>query len=75
MRKNNRIDVQAFILAVLFTIAMDVVVAMWFGIRPSDISRLGLFGPPMFVGMCAIGAGVPMYMSIRFVRLWRNRRT
>lgn len=74
MRKNKSIDTSALMLAILFTIVLDVVVALCYEIRPADIAKLGLFGLPMFLSMCALSAGVPLYWSIRFFRRWSNRK-
>jgi hypothetical protein len=72
MHTKKRIDVPALVTAALFALLMDFVVAASYGIQPNDIARLGIFGLPMFLGMCALAAGVPMYMGIQFVRRWRH---
>lgn len=59
MRKNKRIDVQALIFAVPFTIFVGVVLAKWYHIQLNVIAKFGFFGFPMFLAMCALGAGVP----------------
>src|SRR5476649_2095489 len=53
MRKNSSIDVSALIFAIVFTIAMGVVVAMWYDIRPINIMKMGFFGPPLCFLECA----------------------
>jgi len=74
MRKNSSIDVTALIFSIVFTIAMGVVVAMWYDIRPINIMKMGFFGPPTFFGMCALVSGVPIYWGIQLFRLWKIHR-
>jgi len=75
MRKNSSIDVSALIFAIVFTIAMGVVIAMWYDIRPINIMKMGFFGPTMFFGMCTLVSGVPIYWGVRLFRLWKIHRT
>lgn len=75
MRRNRPIDVQALILAVFSTVLADAALAIWYDIRPGDLAKLGVFGVPLFIAMCALAVGVPVYMGIRFIRLWKNRQT
>ena len=73
MRNMNKIDRMAFAAAMVVSIGIAVLAARWYNIRWEDITKGGFFGFPIFIGMFALAAGVPVYMAIRIFRLRRGR--
>lgn len=71
--KKTPIDVLALILAIFFTLIVDLALGMRYDISLHDIVSSGQFGPVMFLIMGALVAGVPLYYAIRFARLLRSR--
>jgi hypothetical protein len=70
MRNTNPIDRFAFLVAMVVTIGIAVLAAWWYNIRWNDIAR-GFFGFPIFIGMFAFAAGIPVYKGIHIIRLRR----